>query len=131
MNLRTLLASQEEFGSHQLAHTTNREDVVAFDFDGVLSQTDGPYEHNHFGPPVKEGMKLLRMVIARGYQPVVFTARKETDSVAQWMGAHGFPGLLVTNHKPVAIAYVDDRAIHFAGGSSAIEIFKKIVKRAK
>jgi len=131
MNLRTLLASQEEFGSHEFAHTTNRNDVVCLDFDGVLTESKGPYQANHFGPPIRQGMNLLRLVIAHGYQPVILTARKETDSVAEWLGTHGFPGLMVTNHKVPAIAYIDDRAIHFDGSSSALSIFKKVVKRAK
>ena len=123
MNLLTLLASQED--------TISRNEVVCIDFDGVLNESEGPYQGgNHCGKPIRQGMNLLRMIIAHGYQPVILTARKGTDSVAEWLGTHGFSGLMVTNHKVPAIAYIDDRAIHF-DGSSALSIFKKVVQRAK
>jgi hypothetical protein len=119
----------EEFGLRELEHQANRDEVVCLDFDGVLTDSTGPYARGHFGKPIREGFSLLRLLLANGYTPVILTARKETDLVAGWLAAHGFPGLRVTNHKEPAIAYVDDRAIKFHGASNGLDIFKQIQKK--
>ena len=120
-----------EHGARELDDHQNRQDIVAIDFDGVLSQSKGPYSLGHFGPPIKKGLQLLRMVMRHGYRPVIFTARRETDLVANWLARLGFPGLMVTNHKVPAAAYIDDRAFSFdAEDSSVLDLFRKIEKKA-
>jgi hypothetical protein len=122
---------QEEIGVRELDDHQNREEVVVFDFDGVLSQSKGPYARGHFGPPIKKGIQLLRLVISKGYRPVILTARKETDLVHNFLAKLGFSGIMVTNHKVAAVAYIDDRAFNFdEDSSSVLDLFKKIEKKA-
>jgi len=107
-----------------LLHEPDRQKTVCVDFDGVLSESVGPYTKDHFGPPIPEGFKLLRALLDRGYHVVILTARKETDMVALWLSNHGFSNMFVTNQKIPAVAYIDDRAISFADDSDAEDILK-------
>lgn len=109
-----------------LSNDNEKWKTVLVDFDGVLSESSGPYARDHFGPPMKEGFKLVQALLDRGFQVIVFTARKETDSVAVWLKDHGFPHMLVTNHKVAAIAYVDDRALPWGDDSKAEDLLPYI-----
>lgn len=124
-NTMNIFAATEEL-RRPLSHETDRQKTVCIDFDGVLSASDGPYSRAHFGPPVPQGFKLLRGLLDNGYQVVVLTARKETDLITLWLSNHGFPNMVVTNHKVPAIAYIDDRAISFADDSDASNILKYV-----
>jgi hypothetical protein len=123
---------QTDYGSREFDNHSNREEVVCFDFDGVLSESKGPYTRGHFGPPVREGINLLKLALAHGFRPVVLTARKETDLVQLWLAQLGFQNIMVVNHKVPALAYIDDRALHFdTDSATAMDIFKKLLKRIK
>lgn len=111
-----------------LIHNTSRWRTICVDFDGVLSDSHGPYSRGHFGPPIPEGMKLLAKLKAEGFDTVILTARKETDLVANWLAAQGFPGMIVTNHKIPAVAYVDDRALAWSDNSKASDVLKLLKK---
>lgn len=94
-----------------LIHEPARWKTVCVDFDGVLSHVSGPYTWGHIGAPREQGIKFLKMLRSEGYKVIILTARKETDLVEKWLAEQGVPGLIVTNHKPPAIAYVDDHAL--------------------
>lgn len=116
---------------HSLSHPDSEDATVCIDFDGVLSETSGPYNRGHFGPPLTEGLKLLRLCLKHGYQVVVLTARKETDLVAGWLRSQGFPHMVVTNHKIPASSYVDDRAIPWNSKKSKADDAIKFVKNPR
>jgi hypothetical protein len=113
---------------HSLTHPDSEDATVLIDFDGVLSESSGPYERGHFGPPIPEGIKLLRLCLQHNYNVVIFTARKETDLVANWLRDQGFPHMYVTNHKIPASSYVDDRAIPWNSKKSKADDAIKFVK---
>lgn len=112
----------------ELLNAPNHWKTICMDFDGVLCESKGPYSRDHFGPPIKEGIRLLSILKKQGYNVVILTARKETDSVAGWLKRQGFPNLLVTNHKVPAVAYIDDRALSWDDDSKAEDILKAIPK---
>ncbi len=108
-----------------------RFQTVALDFDGVLAHVANPFQWGQIGPPKQEGLKFLGMLIKEGFHVVIFTARKETDIVAKWLGEQGFPSLLVTNSKPIAIAYFDDRAFRVLENSKAVDMMKLVRKAVR
>lgn len=112
-----------------LFHHPKNQNTVAVDFDGVLNSSSGPYAKDHFGEPLPEGFALLKMLREKGFDVVVLTARKETDMVAKWLADHGFPNMFVTREKLPALAYIDDRAIHFHKNSTARDIIHQVIKR--
>jgi hypothetical protein len=101
------------------------------DFDGTVNESKGPYAYGHFGPPIPEGLKLIKMCQQAGYTVVIFTARRETDLVANWLRDHGFPHMYVTNRKVPASSYIDDRSIPWNSEESKAEDVFKFVKNPR
>ena len=116
---------------HAVSHPDSEDTTVCIDFDGVLSDSDGPYEWGHFGPANPEGLKLLKRCQEEGYNVIILTARKETDLVSNWLRDHGFPRMFVTNTKVPASSYVDDRAIPWNSKESLAERVVGFVKNPK
>lgn len=102
--------------------------TVAVDFDGVIHQySKGWQDGSIYDPPVPGALEALRVLMDQ-YAVAIFTTR-DIGQVAEWLINRGFscrtghdgpfwndPGLLlVTNTKPAAIAYIDDRAVRFTG----------------
>lgn len=93
--------------------------IVCFDFDGVFNQHvgwTGKYELPEILPGIEGALRRARQ---RGYTIFVCTARPDSglQEVRQWIDQHGLGDLVheVTNKKPPAVAYIDDKAILFAG----------------
>lgn len=128
MNLIETISFQKDLG---VTHPDAMFKTVLIDFDGVLSETSGPYVRAHFGPPIEEGLKLLRLCLQNGFSVAIFTARKETDLVAKWLNEQGFPNMMVTNHKIPASAYIDDRAIPWSSKTSKADDAMKYIKDPK
>jgi hypothetical protein len=125
MNLIETMRFAKDMGP---SHPDSEHSTVMIDFDGVLSESSGPYLRGHFGPPLPEGLKLLRLCLQHKYNVVIFTARKETDLVANWLREQGFPHMYVTNHKIPASSYIDDRAIPWSTKHSKADDAIKYVK---
>ncbi len=112
MRLHSTITLQAAIASgYALTNSPLHTWTVCVDFDGVLNHSSGPYNQNHFGAPIPEGLKLLGLLKERGWNVVIHTARKSQGSVSEWLRKQGFPGLLVTSHKVPAVAYIDDRAL--------------------
>jgi hypothetical protein len=128
MNLIETIRAMKE---RSITHPDSEDATVLLDFDGVLSESSGPFQRGHFGPPVPEGLKLLRLCLQHKYKVVIFTARKETDLVANWLRDQGFPHMYVTNHKIPASSYVDDRAIPWSTKKSKADDAIKFVRNPR
>lgn len=90
--------------------------TVAVDLDGVLHAY-----HGWKGPDVMNGLNpgardFLEALAKGGYTVVVYTSRP-VEYVRPWLEEHDLADLVadVTNIKPPAVAYIDDRAIRFNG----------------
>lgn len=93
--------------------------ILCLDLDGVLNQYrgwTGQYEQYEPYPKVEEFLKALK---AKGYTLIVCTARPDDQMVDvwAWLEKHKLDGYIydVTNKKPPAVAYPDDRGINFDG----------------
>lgn len=97
---------------------------VAFDFDGVL------HTYKHWvaidvidGEPVKGMQAVLKTLKELGYGIKIYTCRaaeqKGIDAVRAWLEKYEMLGFVdeITAEKPIAICYVDDRAIKFEGNA--------------
>lgn len=93
--------------------------TVVLDFDGVLHS----YVSDWTGvepqdDPVPGAQDFCRRLLSEGYKVAVVSTRcrepQGVQAVTAWLVRHDFPmGLFVTCEKVPAVAYVDDRAVHF------------------
>ena len=86
--------------------------VVAVDFDGVLVENTWPVYG--IGRANNDALALLRHYHEEGCEVVIFTARPESHfgMIRGWLFNHGIGHAVydVTNIKPRASVYIDDRA---------------------
>lgn len=95
--------------------------TVCLDFDGVLHwYRKGWHDGTIYDVPRPGALKTVLELERRNCRVVVCTAGREPVEVEHWLAQYGFPMLEVTNRKPPAIAYVDDRAVAFTGDWSAM-----------
>lgn len=91
--------------------------TLAVDFDGVIhAYREGWRGGEVYDRPVF-GARYALHVLAQTYRVVVFTAREDLGAVRGWLRLHSLDQYVaeVTNVKPPAWAYVDDRAVRFEG----------------
>lgn len=89
--------------------------TVAVDFDGVLNTYSGwRGEEELFEPRV--GVELFLSELSEDFEVVVFTCR-DKRLVWDWIVRHGLSLYVsyVTNTKPRAFLYIDDRGYQFDG----------------
>lgn len=90
--------------------------VVCVDLDGVLNTFDEWRGADYFHPPRAGAHDFLRDLRKAGFRVVVFTCRWHEDAAA-WLRSQGMAEYVdeVTDRKPPAHVYVDDRALRFDG----------------
>ncbi|MDD3655016.1 MAG: HAD family hydrolase, partial [Desulfotomaculaceae bacterium] len=95
--------------------------TVCVDFDGVLAQYDGWRGPDHLGKPMPKVGDFLADLNSLGYRVVVLTTR-QPFAVTNWLIRHKMAGFVdtITNTKPPAKAYIDDRGICFRGDFSEV-----------
>jgi hypothetical protein len=94
--------------------------IACVDLNGVLDSYTGWKGAGHFDPPRCGAREFLGALSHRGYRVVIFTTRFDQD-VWAWARAHGLDHLIdaVTDRKPPAHVFVDDRAVCFRGDFDA------------
>jgi hypothetical protein len=94
--------------------------IVCVDLNGVLDTYTGWKDEKHWDPPRPGAGDFLRELGERGFRVVVFTTRWG-DDVRAWLAEHGLDAWVseVTDRKPAAHVFVDDRAVRFQGDFAA------------
>jgi len=96
--------------------TSDDARIVSVDFNGVLDTYAGWQGAAHFDPPRAGARAFLDALRARGFRIIIFTTRYP-DDIWRWLRDHALEDVVseVTNRKPAAHVFVDDRAICFRG----------------
>lgn len=97
---------------------------VAIDFDGTITTYTGWRGWNVFDKPVDGIREFLQSLVDRGYTITIHTARitvgmsdkqcmDVVEALEAYMQEHDLPfdNVHVGPGKPIAVAYVDDRAV--------------------
>ncbi len=94
--------------------------TVCVDLDGVLNTFDEWRGADFFHPPREGARQFLSELQAAGYRVVILTVRWH-EWVSAWLARNGLADFVdeVTDRKPSAHAYVDDRAVCFQGDFDA------------
>jgi hypothetical protein len=90
--------------------------TICVDLDGVLNTFDEWRGPEFFHSPREGAHEFLASLKAEGFRVVIFTVRWH-EWVLEWLAKNGLAEFVdeVTDRKPPAHAYVDDRAICFRG----------------
>lgn len=89
--------------------------TVCVDLNGVLDQYTGWKGEGHMDPP-RPGAERFLAELAEDYRVVILTTQP-AERVWEWLREYGLDQYVsdVTNRKPPALVYVDDRAVCFRG----------------
>lgn len=107
--------------------------TLAIDFDGVIHcYSQGWQDGKTYDGPMPGAITALWDLYERGYDIVVHTCRTNHDEIhamiEQWLDDEDpdNPGCFpfrVTNIKPPAIAYIDDRGVRFTDWKDILDTF--------
>lgn len=89
---------------------------VCVDFDGVLAQYTGWKGPDHLGTPRPGADEFLKEILNLGMKAIILSTR-EPEKIRAWLAEWKMSHLVarITNEKPPALVYIDDRALRFRG----------------
>lgn len=92
---------------------SDRRYTLAIDFDGVIHSYEKLWHDGTIYGTVTQGAWYTLTELYKKYDIVIHTCR-DVEQVREWLEKNGYPiPLSVTNIKPRAVAYIDDRGIRF------------------
>lgn len=106
---------------YNMAHTPV---TVQVDFDGTLTHKHGGL--GTLGPLKPNSVPLINELHRLGYEVSIFTANPNLDLIGRYLMNNGITFARITNRKEPAVAYLDDRAVHWTGDEPVEDAIKKI-----
>lgn len=97
--------------------------TIVFDFDGVIHSYKSEWQGLLTIPdePVPGIREVMTQLMKDGYEVVIVSTRSSSqegiDSMTEWLNKHDIPFDYISDTKPPAMVYVDDRAIRFDGNT--------------
>jgi hypothetical protein len=90
--------------------------TFALDFDAVVNTYSGWKGVDELYEPRPGLQKFLDELRFAGYTELVIHSTRDPERIESWLEKHRILGIdRITREKPLAIAYLDDRAIRFHG----------------
>lgn len=100
---------------------------IAIDFDRTIHDIDNPVKGFRMGPPVKGALSALKTLKDKGYLIIVLCLWADNErnikTIHDWMVYYHMPFDEITNIKPDAVAYIDDRGIRFTNWKDMYNYF--------
>jgi soluble P-type ATPase len=87
--------------------------VICVDFDGVIHNYKMKNAGHVMGVPFENVRESIAELHKMGYKVVILTAQFDLTHIVQWLRYFGIDYDEITNLKPWADYYIDDKAIKF------------------
>lgn len=102
--------------------------TIAVDFDGVIHKYSNHWQGGIiYDHPCDDVQKSLKDLVEDGFRIVIFTTRTNFCDIAVWLNDNGMQLDThyhdITNIKPKALAYIDDRAVRFTNWIDVRKMF--------
>jgi len=121
-------------GETNIKPTFNK--VISIDFDGTICKKQKYGDGLIYQTPIPGAKKFMDKLKADGYRIVILTVRMSPDKkgnllwkkyqLESWLGRYNIPYHEITNNKPDADLYIDDKALRFTDWKSAEKSFNKL-----
>lgn len=103
--------------------TTHKKKSIGIDFDGTICKKQPYGDGTIYSKPNEGASEVIGNLKKAGYNIVVFTVRLhpkfggdlewKKKQIEDWLNKYQIPFDEITNNKPEAMAYIDDKAIRF------------------
>lgn len=111
--------------------------IIAIDFDHTICDTAHPVPGRRMGAPLEGALDAIKK-LSKIHTIIIYTVwgdEKGKKVIEDWLKYYNFPALEITNIKPRADCYLDDKAIkHISWEQSLKDIhtlkmssFKRVV----
>ena len=108
----------------------NHKKTIAIDFDGVIHKySNGWQDGEIYDEQMERAEYALKNLKSKGYKIVVFTTRggdkAQRINMVNWFRDEGLSNYIdeITDKKPPAVAYIDDRGIRFTNWDDIVKYF--------
>lgn len=96
--------------------------ILAIDFDNVLHDRLNPVAGKKMGAPMPGAYDSMDALHDQGHKLVIFSVNNK-KVIADWCDYYGITYDEITNLKPNADYYIDDKAIHFDNWPQVMSYF--------
>lgn len=104
---------------------------LAVDFDGVLHRySAGWLDGMIYDPPTEGAQAALAKLQEQGHTIIISSCRADSPTgkadIFNWLKANGFQNvedIEITDRKPPATAYIDDRAVRFTNWADMVKLW--------
>ena len=100
--------------------------TICLDFDGVIHRYKNGYgDGSIYDKPNGGAIDGITELVDIGFEVVICSARPDLKEIGYWLKKYGLKRKVkITNKKPIAIAYIDDRAIRFTNWTDLMNYFR-------
>ena len=108
---------------------------LAVDFDGVIHRYSRGFQDGSIYDEPMPGAKAALARLKKKWWVYIYTTRASNKAgrfaVEAWLQKHDLAFDEVVSHKPIAFAYIDDRAIRFETWNQTIQELTRLDKLRK
>jgi hypothetical protein len=90
--------------------------ILAIDFDDTIHDSKNPPKGGRMGPPMKGAKEAVDNFKRQGHTIIIHTVwgtKEGAPTIAKWLEYFQIPYDEITNIKPNADLFIDDKAVHF------------------
>lgn len=101
--------------------------VLAIDFDGVLCDPHNRKPGRKMGEPVEGAIDAVTRLKRQGHTIIIHTVRgNRPEHIVDWLSHFGIPYSQVTDIKPDAAVYIDDKALRFVSWAQTLDDLQEL-----